>query len=620
MDPITSAISAAAAAGLFDTGQPELIEAYQTLKNSLHEKFGAQSELATALAALEKKPDSPGRRNVLHEEILAVKADRDAELLTAAQILQQRLNQFYRASARPLQRPPRAEPFIGRSVELAQLLDRLQPGRVIAVCGPGGIGKSALAAEAVWQLAPADTPPQAFPDGIVYYNFRNRPRTDIALEHIARIFNETPTPTPYDAAERALANRQALLVIDGGDQADDLAGILAAKGHCAILLSSRQSGPVEAEELDLGPLSGDEAAQLLQVWGGWQVKPGHAAARICELLGYVPLALKLAGHYMLKQSVSAAQFLNWLEQSPLAELEPAQRPAQSVSVLLQRSLAQVSETAQQALVVTGLLGLAPFDQAAIVEALTEAPAAGLLSTMRKMIFSRQKAYEPPPNIGAAMRELVDYGLLEGVERRYQIGHSLIHAYAQQHLSIPEQATKRLASFFVKQIWEQTGLGPDGYIRLEADRPHMITLLTQCLEVKDWEAVYSLATAVEDYLDRRGFWMERVIANEAGLIAAWQLQRPSEGAWLGNLGDAYRSMGHTGWAIKHFEQALTIARQTGHKQSEANSLGNLGLAYRDLGQIERARSYLQQSLAIFERINSPSAGLVRDWLAELEAEE
>jgi hypothetical protein len=47
------------------------------------------------------------------------------------------------------------------------------------------------------------------------------------------------------------------------------------------------------------------------------------------------------------------------------------------------------------------------------------------------------------------------------------------------------------------------------------------------------------------------------------------------------------------------------------------LGNLGLAYRDLGQTERARQYLKQALAIFEKIRSPSANFVRDWLAELE---
>jgi tetratricopeptide (TPR) repeat protein len=145
----------------------------------------------------------------------------------------------------------------------------------------------------------------------------------------------------------------------------------------------------------------------------------------------------------------------------------------------------------------------------------------------------------------------------------------------------------------------------------------MNVLNESLERGNWEAAHGLAAAIEDYLDRQGYWIERVIANEAGLVAAWQLGRPSEGAWLGNLGDTYRTMGHAKWAIEHFKKALDTAYQAGDPYSEGNSLGNLGLAYRDLGQIDQARQYLKQSLAIFERINSPSSELVRDWLLELE---
>ena len=38
-----------------------------------------------AVEQLEKKPDSAGRKETLHEEIAAVKADRDSEILQAAQ-------------------------------------------------------------------------------------------------------------------------------------------------------------------------------------------------------------------------------------------------------------------------------------------------------------------------------------------------------------------------------------------------------------------------------------------------------------------------------------------------------------------------------------------------------
>jgi tetratricopeptide (TPR) repeat protein len=143
------------------------------------------------------------------------------------------------------------------------------------------------------------------------------------------------------------------------------------------------------------------------------------------------------------------------------------------------------------------------------------------------------------------------------------------------------------------------------------------IMTECLEYGDWEALHGLAAAIEDYLDVQGYWAERVIANEAGLIASWQLGRTSEGAWLSNLGDTYRTMGHARWAIEHFEKSLTTARQMNDWQGEGNSLGNLGLAYRDLGQMEQAKQYLKESLAIFEEINSPRAELVRTWLKELD---
>src|SRR2546421_4195626 len=71
----------------------------------------------------------------------------------------------------PLQRPRRAEHFVDREAERARLLADLKPGRVVTVCGLGGMGKTALVAEVLWTLAPAEIPPPAFPDGILFYSF-----------------------------------------------------------------------------------------------------------------------------------------------------------------------------------------------------------------------------------------------------------------------------------------------------------------------------------------------------------------------------------------------------------------------------------------------------------------
>ena len=89
MDPITTAIVAAlaagAAGGLTETSKTAITDAYHQLKELLSKKFGAKSEVVQAIDQLEAKPESAGRKETLQEEIIAVKAERDHEVLTAAQ-------------------------------------------------------------------------------------------------------------------------------------------------------------------------------------------------------------------------------------------------------------------------------------------------------------------------------------------------------------------------------------------------------------------------------------------------------------------------------------------------------------------------------------------------------
>jgi tetratricopeptide (TPR) repeat protein len=483
------------------------------------------------------------------------------------------------------------------------------------LCGSSGIGKSALAAAAIWQLAPGDIPPVAFPDGIIYHSFYIQPRVDIALEQMARTLGEEPKPTPYDAVQQALKGRQTLLVLDGAEQADDLAGLLDLHGDCGVLLTSCARHEAVDVQQELSTLPSNEAVTLLQAWGGWPATDQLSVQQICELVGELPLAVRLAGQFLAARREKAANYLAWLKTTPLPSQEAIQRCQSSVPLLLEHTLAQISATARQVLAIAGLLALVPFDHKVIIKTLTVETEQGLLSSVRRIF--KPKPEEKGPDIYAALEELVDYGLLRQIGQRYEVTHDSIHAYARQNLTPPAKSMRRLATCYMALAWEQRGLGPEGYAKLDIDRPHFMRILNECVQLEDWEAAYGLAAAVEDYLDRQEHWSERVIANEVGLIAAWQLGRPNEDDWLGNLGDTYRTMGHAKWAIEHFEKALTTARQNGDRPSEANSLGNLGLAYRDLGQTERARQYLKQALTIFEKIRSPSAGYIREWLAELE---
>ena len=118
----------------------------------------------------------------------------------------------------PLQRHPRAPHFTGRQAELDKLIDDLQPGEVVTLCGPGGVGKTALAAEAVWTLAPDDAPPELFPDGIIFYGFYDRPDVALAFEHIVRSYDETARDIdrqpdrPFPISQLLAASLQSFLM------------------------------------------------------------------------------------------------------------------------------------------------------------------------------------------------------------------------------------------------------------------------------------------------------------------------------------------------------------------------------------------------------------------------
>ena len=88
MDPITAAIIAAltagALSGLTQTGTTAITDAYQGIKELLVQKFGGRSHVVQALDHLEAKPESTSRQSGLAEEIIAVQAEQDGEVLAAA--------------------------------------------------------------------------------------------------------------------------------------------------------------------------------------------------------------------------------------------------------------------------------------------------------------------------------------------------------------------------------------------------------------------------------------------------------------------------------------------------------------------------------------------------------
>ena len=91
-------------------------------------------------------------------------------------------------------------------------------------------------------------------------------------------------------------------------------------------------------------------------------------------------------------------------------------------------------------------------------------------------------------------------------------------------------------------------------------------------------------------------------------------RRGEGSDLGNLGSAYYALDEPGRAIDYHEQSLLIRREIGDRQGEGNSLFNTALALDQLGDRHRAIESAEAALAIYEAIENPNTGRVRETLA------
>lgn len=103
MDPITAAILAVAPALASDLLTSAAKDAYEGVKALVRRKWGEKSAIDTAIEAVEEKPESQGKAAVLQEEVAAVGAAQDPELLAAVQQLIEMLKQEGGAGAKAVE-------------------------------------------------------------------------------------------------------------------------------------------------------------------------------------------------------------------------------------------------------------------------------------------------------------------------------------------------------------------------------------------------------------------------------------------------------------------------------------------------------------------------------------
>jgi predicted ATPase len=190
--------------------------------------------------------------------------------------------------------------FWGRTAEMAALTDRVVSCRVVVLTGPGGLGKTRLAAQVAQQLV------DEF-GGIYFIGLAGivAGATDYAIADGVGVQRE-PNRTALDSLVAWLGDRRVLLVLDNCEEVVETAraavdALVDQCAHVHLLITSR--GPVGARgevRVPLHPLDRSAALdmfmdRLASTGRSPDVESMSGAAReLCELLDGVPLALELA--------------------------------------------------------------------------------------------------------------------------------------------------------------------------------------------------------------------------------------------------------------------------------------------------------------------------------------
>jgi len=479
-----------------------------------------------------------------------------------------------------LQRPSKIKHFTDREKELKKIIENLKPDNVVTLCGPAGIGKSALASKAIHEIFSGDKPPTLFPDGILQYDFYRDPSVQNALEDIALSLGEEPRPTPFTAAQRALAGRKCLILLDGAEEADYLQLILDAVGNNGVLITSRNNDDAVDDWYDIEILKLNEAVKLLLSWSNINIDNNNKDVyQICELIGGLPLAIRIAGRYIHRKKKKSADYLEWLKSTPLDALDHGKRKLESVPILLKRSLEQVSEDAVNILGIAGILAFASFSKDIIQKAM------------------------PDTFIEKLLDELIGYGLLDRVEERFVITHALIHTYARKNHKPDDGIVERVSEYYVSYVREYSEQGGEVYAIIDMERAHIMRIMEECKAREIWQRIIDLVQVIDSYLHTCGYWTKRLNALQLGLEAARNLNsHKNEGEFLIFQGLTYSNLGKVEDAINYYEEALNISKSTGDKHIESLVMGCLGFAYKKLCNIGKAINYYEKALIINREIS------------------
>ncbi|MFJ8623998.1 AfsR/SARP family transcriptional regulator [Kitasatospora sp. NPDC093550] len=545
---------------------------------------------------------------------------------------------------------------------------------VITADGRGGVGKTALAVR--WGHAAR----VRFPDGQLYIDLRGYStcRPVAPLEALTAFLYALGVPCDRipGRLDRAVglyrtlvAGKRILIVLDNARNVAQVRDLLPGTPGSNVVVTSRDvlAGLVirdNARHLRVDALSPAEAATLLErlVGASLVAAEPEAAAELARLCGHLPLALGVAAVNVLAAGGEqpVADYVARLRSADrrlcaLSVPEDEASDLQAVFAVSYLSLSREERTLFRRLslvpgptATTGaaaaLLGLPPARTAQVLKRLVAAHLVGrpdydafqLHDLLRLHAEERAAAEDSAGERAAALRRLYDY---------YLTG---VHAGAR--LLYPEklrvfapggamgEATGGAVSEAAGGAGETAAVGgavgmSDRQAALDwfrRERTNLALAVQRAAGLGLHAAAWKLCDGLRGYFALVRTAPDWIAVSEAAIQAA-----QSSGEVVGaaaarlSLGDAHRSLGQYGSAVRHYGTVLEFAEFAGWRAGKAEALVGLGLVDVLTGRPRDAARRYEEALALVPgdpqwvalRLNAEGAmALLRQELGDLRAAE
>lgn len=544
--------------------------------------------------------------------------------------------------------------FAGRDDLVDELLVTLTGGAVpvVAVCGPPGVGKSALAVRVAHRLR------AAFPDGQWHVRLTRADLSEVLADLLhATGLDRALLPMSVDARaaqlRARLADRRVLLLLDDAADAEQVRALLPGTSGCAVLVTSRVhlgglAALHDASVVTLEALRPDEARDLFTDLLGAGTADRTALAEVAQLCGYLPLALRLAAANL---GGGAERYLAELREGDrLGRLAFPGDPQAAVRTTFALSYDALPAPARR---LFRLLGLVPgpdfgVDVAAALLGTDLATARDTLGhlTLRHMVGQRvpgrfqfhdlMRLYateragsdEPAEDRGAAVRRLFDH-YLDAADASgavlYPDLSRLPRPRPRAEAGSANQARDRLDTEHANlmaaiEAAESAGLPSHAWHLADALRGYFHSRST----TTQWASAARTALRVAE---RAGDDGARAAMHMSLGILAWTLGRhaealtemgqaldgsrdaglaPIEGAALLNMGIIELEIGRPNLAVELFTEGMELGRRIGQDFVVANAMLNSASAHLELGDLAAAQWCSENAMAICDRVRSPHA--------------